>query len=97
MQGWDGANWVTLASVTGNNLVKRTVTYAAYATWLRDHADRIDLTAMRPDWPRHSARLVQQALYWFRSRSNRAAAADRCSTRTAPCPACVPSVCPFAA
>jgi hypothetical protein len=28
VQGWSGAAWVTLASVTGNNLVKRTVTLA---------------------------------------------------------------------
>jgi hypothetical protein len=25
VQGWDGAQWVTLGSVTGNNLVKRTI------------------------------------------------------------------------
>jgi PKD repeat protein len=29
VQGWNGSTWVTLASVTGNNLVKRTVTLAA--------------------------------------------------------------------
>ena len=27
VQGWDGAIWVTLASVSGNNLVKRTVNF----------------------------------------------------------------------
>jgi hypothetical protein len=32
VQGWDGAAWVALGSVTGNNLVKRTVAFAAYAT-----------------------------------------------------------------
>jgi hypothetical protein len=32
VQGWDGANWVTLGSVSGNNLVKRTVTFRAYTT-----------------------------------------------------------------
>ena len=34
VQGWDSSNssWVTLATVTGNNLVKRTVTFAAYTT-----------------------------------------------------------------
>ena len=32
VQGWDGSAWVTLASVTGNNLVKRTVTFAPYTT-----------------------------------------------------------------
>jgi hypothetical protein len=29
VEGWNGSTWVTLASVSGNNLVKRTVTFAA--------------------------------------------------------------------
>jgi len=32
VQAWNGTAWVTLATVTGNNLVKRTVTFAPYAT-----------------------------------------------------------------
>ena len=32
VQGWNGNGWVTLGTVTGNNLVKRTVSFAAYAT-----------------------------------------------------------------
>jgi glucose/arabinose dehydrogenase len=32
VQGWDGASWVTLATVAGNNLVKRTVTFAPFTT-----------------------------------------------------------------
>ena len=32
VQGWNGAAWVTLASVRGNNLVKRRVSFPAYAT-----------------------------------------------------------------
>ena len=32
VQGWDGGVWITLATVTGNNLVKRTVTFAAFTT-----------------------------------------------------------------
>ncbi len=32
VQGWDGSAWVTLATVSGNNLVKRTVSFAAYTT-----------------------------------------------------------------
>jgi hypothetical protein len=32
VQGFDGTNWVTLATVSGNNLVKRTVTFAPYPT-----------------------------------------------------------------
>ncbi len=32
VQGWNGSAWVTLGTVTGNNLVKRTVNFAAYTT-----------------------------------------------------------------
>jgi hypothetical protein len=32
VQGWNGAGWVTLGIVAGNNLVKRTVNFAATAT-----------------------------------------------------------------
>jgi hypothetical protein len=32
VQGWDGSAWVTLATVSGNNLVKRTVSFAAFTT-----------------------------------------------------------------
>ena len=32
VQGWNGANWVTLGSVSGNDLVKRTVSFAAFTT-----------------------------------------------------------------
>ena len=32
VQGWNGAAWITLATVTGNNLVKRTVTFTAFTT-----------------------------------------------------------------
>jgi hypothetical protein len=32
VQGWNGNAWVTLGTVTGNNLVKRTVSFAAYTT-----------------------------------------------------------------
>jgi hypothetical protein len=32
VQGWDGSAWVTLATVTSNNLVKRTVTFPAFNT-----------------------------------------------------------------
>src|SRR6185369_2291915 len=43
VQGWDGVNWITLASVSGNTLVKRTVTFPAYAT----DRIRINITAAR--------------------------------------------------
>ncbi len=32
VQGWDGSAWITLATVSGNNLVKRTVSFAAFTT-----------------------------------------------------------------
>ncbi|HKW81285.1 MAG TPA: Ig-like domain repeat protein, partial [Casimicrobiaceae bacterium] len=32
VQGWNGSSWVALGSVSGNNLVKRTVSFAAYTT-----------------------------------------------------------------
>jgi hypothetical protein len=65
-------------------------TYAAKAAWFRRAAAKIDLRKIRPDWPRSSPRLVQQAVYVYRSRSNRLAAGDTCDGRCD-----VPSVCPF--
>ena len=32
VQGWNGASWVTLGSVSGNSLIKRTVAFAAFTT-----------------------------------------------------------------
>jgi len=32
VQGWNGSAWTTLATVSGNNLVKRTVNFAAFTT-----------------------------------------------------------------
>jgi hypothetical protein len=32
VQGWTGSSWITLGTVSGNNLVKRTVTFAPYTT-----------------------------------------------------------------
>jgi Bacterial Ig-like domain (group 3) len=32
VQGWNGTAWVTLSTVSGNNLVKRTVNFTAYTT-----------------------------------------------------------------
>ena len=32
VQGWTGSSWTTLATVSGNNLVKRTVNFNAYTT-----------------------------------------------------------------
>jgi hypothetical protein len=39
VQGWNGTAWVTLGTVSGNNLVKRTVNFTAYTT------DRIRINA----------------------------------------------------
>ena len=32
VEGWNGSAWVTLATVSGNNLIKRTTTFTAYTT-----------------------------------------------------------------
>lgn len=70
--------------------------YDARAGWLKEQASRIDLHTFRRDVPRHSPRLVQQALYAFGSRSNRLARADPCRLQDGPCDGCVPLLCPFA-
>ena len=48
VQGFDGANWVTLATVSGNQRVKRTVTFAPYAT----DRIRINITNALGSWAR---------------------------------------------
>ena len=48
VQGFDGANWVTLATVSGNQLVKRSVTFAPYAT----DRIRIQITRALGNWSR---------------------------------------------
>jgi len=64
--------------------------------WLRTQAARIDLTGFSPELPAHSPRMVQQALYWFGSASNRGAHGDACATPgSRPCEGCVPVACPF--
>ncbi len=70
-------------------------TYDARALWLRDQAARIDLRRFHPNVPRTSPRLVQQALYAFCSRSNRAARGDPCRVASVPCVGCAPALCPF--
>lgn len=71
-------------------------TYDARERWVREHAAQLDLREFRPDLPRYSPRLVQQALYAFCSKSNRVARGDTCSERAAPCAGCAPALCPFA-
>jgi len=48
VQGWDGANWVTLGTVSGNNLVKRTVNFSPYTT----DRIRINVTNALNTWSR---------------------------------------------
>jgi hypothetical protein len=48
VQGWNGSAWVTLGSVSGNNLVKRTVNFAAYTT----DRIRINVTASLASYSR---------------------------------------------
>jgi hypothetical protein len=71
-------------------------TYAARERWLCEQAAYLDLREFRPDLPRYSPRLVQQALYAFCSKSNRTAGGDACAGRATPCANCAPTICPFA-
>lgn len=48
VQGFDGTNWVTLSTVTGNNLVKRRVAFAPFAT----NRIRIYVTGALASWSR---------------------------------------------
>src|SRR6266702_931257 len=48
VQGWDGANWVTLGTASGNNLVKRTVNFSPYTT----DRIRINVTNALNTWSR---------------------------------------------
>jgi hypothetical protein len=48
VQGWNGAAWVTLATVSGNNLVKRSVPFTAYTT----DRIRINVTGTIDMWSR---------------------------------------------
>lgn len=72
-------------------------TYDAREQWVRQQAAQLDLRVFRPDLPAYSPRLVQEALYAFCSKSNRVARGDTCAGRDAPCAACAPTLCPFAA
>jgi hypothetical protein len=70
-------------------------TYSQLARWIASVADTIDLSRLRSSLPARSPRLVQQAVYVFRSRSNRVAVGDACATRS--CASCPSRVCPFRA
>ena len=71
-------------------------TYDARERWVREQAGTLDLREFRPDLPSHSARLVQQALYAFCSKSNRSVAGDQCKQAKHACAECAPTLCPFA-
>jgi hypothetical protein len=70
-------------------------TYEARAAWVRAQAKKINLRQYRDDLPKHSPRLVQQALFAFGSRSNRIERRDPCSQQKLPCERCAPAICPF--
>ena len=48
VQGWNGSSWVTLATVSGNNLVKRSVSFSAFTT----SAIRVNVTNTLGRWSR---------------------------------------------
>ena len=72
--------------------------YAAREAWVRERAASLDLRQFHRELPKHSPRIVQQALYAFCSRSNRVAQGDKCARLQAgrACEACAPALCPFA-
>lgn len=70
-------------------------TYDARERWVREQAAKLDLRVFGPNLPAYSPRLVQEALYVFCSKSNRVARGDDCSSRSSPCAACAPALCPF--
>lgn len=69
-------------------------TYQQRDGWIRTQARKIDLRAFRRDLPRYSPRLVQQAFFAFRSRSNRVANGTDCCADGS-CADCAPRACPF--
>ena len=48
VQGWNGSAWVTLATVSGNNLVKRSANFATFTT----DRIRVSVTGARDGWSR---------------------------------------------
>jgi len=71
--------------------------YQAKANWLVRAASTIDLRRRGWSLPHRSPRLVQQALYWFRSASNRRAAGDPCVSGGCGSACPMRACCPFAA
>jgi hypothetical protein len=48
VEGWNGSAWVTLGSVSGNNLVKRSVLFSAFTT----DRIRVNVTGAKDGWSR---------------------------------------------
>jgi hypothetical protein len=69
--------------------------YDAAVLWIRNQARAVDLRRFDPALPKYSPRIVQQALYVFCSRSNRASRSDPCADRASECTNCIPRICPF--
>ena len=94
----DGRNLLVIDANVGRSVLMMRgsgpKSYEAMTGWLTAVSSRINLAALRPGLPRDSPRLVQQALYVFRSKSNRAARGDQCSHT--PCNTCPSNICPFA-
>ena len=62
VEGWNGAGWVALGTVTGNNLVKRTVTFAPFTT----NRIRVRATASPDSW----ARIIEIEAWGVAAQSN---------------------------
>jgi hypothetical protein len=68
--------------------------YESRVRWIRERAARINLQEFHKHLPGYGPRLVQQAIYVYRSKSNRVARGDRCQ-KLAPCSECPGRGCPF--
>lgn len=68
-------------------------TYAANSRWFVGASSKINLSRLRSGLPAASPRFVQQAVYLFRSRSNRIANGDACAKSA--CASCPSELCPF--
>jgi hypothetical protein len=68
--------------------------YLLRARWIIRRSKTIDLRRWRSELPAYAPRIVQQAMYFFGSQSNRSANRDPCSVER--CAECVGTACPFA-
>jgi hypothetical protein len=69
--------------------------YGAQEKWIRDLAAQVDLRKLSSAGvPDYSPRLVQQALYAFFSKSNRATYRESCAKARRSCRGCLPTLCP---